>query len=66
MKVMIVAVLGRGVGRALIAAAEDWARGEGCEELASDAELTNSSSDRAHRACGFEETGQIRCYRKAL
>ena len=60
------AARGRGVGRALIAAAEDWARGEGCEELASDAELTNSSSDCAHKACGFKETGQIRCYRKAL
>src|SRR4051812_24967002 len=30
-----------GVGRALIAAAEDWGRTQGCTEFASDAELDN-------------------------
>ncbi len=57
---------GRGVGRALIEASEAWAREQGCTELASDAELDNIASDRAHKACGFTETGQIRCYRKML
>src|SRR5207244_3391878 len=32
---------GRGVGRALIAAAEDWGRAQGCREFASDAEPDN-------------------------
>ncbi len=57
---------GRGVGRALIEAAEDWARGQGCTELASDAELGNAASAAAHEALGFSEVGQIRCFRKVL
>lgn len=55
-----------GVGRALIAAAEEWARGQGCTEFASDALLDNDISARAHQALGFEETVRIRCFRKAL
>ena len=57
---------GRGVGRALIEATETWSREQGCTELASDAELNDLASDTAHKACGFSETGQIRCYRKVL
>jgi aminoglycoside 6'-N-acetyltransferase I len=56
----------RGVGRALVDAAERWARLQGCTEFASDAELANSESASAHAALGFEETVQIRCFRKAL
>ncbi len=56
----------RGVGRALIEAAEDWARRQGCTELASDAELDNAASAAAQVALGFSEVGQIRCFRKAL
>jgi len=56
----------RGVGRALVAAAEDWARAQGCTEFASDALLDNESSAAAHRALGFAETVQIRCFRKEL
>ena len=57
---------GRGVGRALIEAAEDWARHQGCTELASDAQLDNAVSAAAHEALGFSEVGQIRCFRKVL
>jgi len=56
----------RGFGRALVAAAEDWARAQGCTEFASDALLENESSAAAHRALGFEEAVQIRCFRKEL
>jgi aminoglycoside 6'-N-acetyltransferase I len=56
----------RGIGRALVAAAEDWARERGCTELASDSESGNIISLLAHLANGFEEVGQIRCYRKDL
>ena len=56
----------RGFGRALVAAAEDWARAQGCTEFASDALLDNDSSAAAHRALGFVETVQIRCFRKEL
>jgi len=56
----------RGVGRVLIAAAEQWARTQGCTEFASDAELANEASAAAHRALGFAEVGQVRCFRKDL
>ena len=56
----------RGVGRDLIAAAEVWARGEGCTELASDSQPDNEMSRAAHRAAGFDEVGLVRCYRKSL
>ncbi len=56
----------RGVGAALIAAAERWAVTQGCSEFASDALLGNTVSAAAHRALGFAETAQIRCFRKVL
>lgn len=57
---------GEGVGAALIGAAEDWARSQGCTELASDTEVENVSSAAAHRAVGFVETAVVRCFRKSL
>ena len=56
----------RGVGRALVAAVERWTRQQGCAELASDTWLDGVSSQRAHLACGFEETERIVCFRKRL
>lgn len=56
----------QGVGAALIRAAEDWGRAQGCTEFASDALLDNELSARAHRALGFEETVRIRCFKKQL
>lgn len=56
----------RGVGRALVAAAEAWGRSQGCVEFASDADLDNEASRAAHQALGFEETARIRCFRKPL
>ena len=57
---------GRGVGRALTDAAEEWGRLQGCRELASDAEADNDASAAAHRALGFTEVGLVRCFRKDL
>jgi len=57
---------GRGVGRALVRAAEAWARDLGCREFASDTQLENTGSAAAHRALGFEEVEVIRCFRKDL
>jgi aminoglycoside 6'-N-acetyltransferase I len=57
---------GRGVGRALVAAAEEWARLQGCTELGSDAEEDNHASAAAHHALGFTEVGLVRCFRKDL
>ena len=57
---------GRGVGRALVEAAEQWGLARGCTEFASDALLDNEASAAAHRALGFEETVRIRCFKKQL
>jgi aminoglycoside 6'-N-acetyltransferase I len=57
---------GHGVGRALIAAAEEWGRAQGCREFASDAEADNEDSSAAHRALGFTEVALVRCFRKDL
>jgi aminoglycoside 6'-N-acetyltransferase I len=56
----------RGIGRQLVAAAEAWARAQGCVEFASDAEADNELSAAAHRALGFAEVGLIRCFRRDL
>ena len=57
---------GRGVGRALVEAGEDWTRKQGCSEFASDALLDNAGSHSAHLACGFEETERVVTFRKRL
>ncbi len=57
---------GRGVGRALIRAAEDWSREHGYVEIGSDTEIWNEDSLRAHQKCGFEETERVICLRKCL
>jgi aminoglycoside 6'-N-acetyltransferase I len=56
----------RGVGRALVAACEAWARELGCREFASDALADNQVSADAHAALGFEEVEVIRCFRKVM
>jgi aminoglycoside 6'-N-acetyltransferase I len=57
---------GKGVGAALVMAAEEWARGQGCTEFASDTETDNAASAAAHKSLGFEEINRIICFRKAL
>ena len=56
----------RGVGAALMQAAEKWARERGHVELASDALVENKLSHKAHRALGFAEVERIVVFRKAL
>ena len=57
---------GKGIGRALIARAEAWAKQMGFTELASDAELENEESIRAHGALGFRETFRLVHFVKSL
>ncbi len=56
----------QGIGRALVQAAEDWARKAGFAELGSDARLDNPVGLRAHRRLGFEPTEQLQLFRKSL
>ena len=57
---------GMGVGRNLVAAAEQWTRDQGLTEIASDAELENEKSIRAHAALGFKETFRLVHFLKRL
>ncbi|HUB17359.1 MAG TPA: GNAT family N-acetyltransferase [Acidobacteriaceae bacterium] len=56
----------RGVGRLLMAAAEDWARTQGCREMASDSLIDNIVSEQAHRGLGYDVVGRCVLYRKQL
>ena len=57
---------GTGVGRALVAAAEVWARAHGCSEMGSDALIDNIESQRAHAALGYEIVDRCVNFRKSL
>lgn len=56
----------KGVGAALVTAAENWARERGALEFASGCELDNTDSEQAHKALGFEETHRTIHFRKPL
>ncbi len=56
----------RGIGGALVRAAEEWAAAHGHTEIASDALLDNAVSEQAHKALGFEEVERAIRFRKAL
>lgn len=56
----------QGVGRALIAAAETWARAQGCTEMASDALITNEVSRQAHERLGYREVERAIHFMKPL
>ncbi len=57
---------GRGIGGALVRAAEEWALARGYSEMASDALLDNTVSESAHKALGFAEVERAIRFRKAL
>ncbi len=56
----------KGIGAALLRAAEDWARAHGCREMASDTLIDNTTSETAHRAMGFEIVDRCTHFRKPL
>ncbi len=57
---------GRGVGKALVRVAEDWARSQDLTEMASDTWLDNEVSIRAHLKMGYEETERLVHFAKKL
>jgi aminoglycoside 6'-N-acetyltransferase I len=52
------------LGSRLMAAAEDWARSQGCLEMASDTWIDNELSQSCHQALGFEVIDRCVHYRK--
>ncbi len=56
----------QGIGRELVASAENWARQKGLIEMASDAEIGNETSLAAHRSLGYAETSRLVHLRKEL
>jgi aminoglycoside 6'-N-acetyltransferase I len=56
----------RGVGAELIAAAENWAREQGCTEMASDTQIDNTQSLQAHLRLGYEISERSILFRKKL
>lgn len=57
---------GKRVAGALTQAAEDWARGKGCTEMASDTWLDNEISIRAHLKMGYFEVERLVHFVKQL
>lgn len=56
----------QGVGKKLLAMAEDWARSLGCVEMASDKWIEHEVSQRVHAAAGYEVVDRCAHYRKTL
>jgi aminoglycoside 6'-N-acetyltransferase I len=56
----------RGLGKALIKAAEEWAILRGCSEIASDTWLENAVSIAAHERLGYKEVERQVCFLKQL
>jgi aminoglycoside 6'-N-acetyltransferase I len=56
----------RGVGRALLRAAETLARAAGHDEIASDVEIDNANGIDAHLASGYTEVERTISFRRSL
>ena len=56
----------RGVGRALVKAAEARARAAGHDEIASDVEIDNADGINAHGALGYHEVERFVSFRRSL
>ena len=56
----------QGIAKMLLSACEDFAKGLGCREFASDCAISNTDSLHFHLAVGFSEAGRIICFKKEL
>jgi len=59
-------IRGQKLGKELVYAAEQWARGKGCREMASDTWLENESSIAAHVRLGYTEVERLVHFVKRL
>ena len=57
---------GQGIGRLLVQAAEDWARGQGCTEMGSDTNDRYPGSPGAHASLGYRTVRTDIAFRKPL
>lgn len=55
-----------GIARRLAEEVSAWAKNQGLSELASDANLSNTTSHSVHRALGFKETERVVFFRMPL
>lgn len=56
----------QGIGRMLVAKAEEWAREHNIKELGSDTRIESEHSIYAHKTWGFMETERVVYFRKDL
>ena len=56
----------QGIAALLVEQAQEWAREQGCSELASDAALDNTASHALHTSLGFAETERVVYFRKYI
>jgi aminoglycoside 6'-N-acetyltransferase I len=56
----------QGIGKALMQSAEEWARSQGCLEMASDTWIDDERSQRTHQALGFEVVDRCVHFRKTI
>ena len=54
----------RGIGRAFIEYAEQYAKQRGITQLASDCLIDNQVSEKFHKSCGFAEKERVICFVK--
>ncbi|WP_367872695.1 GNAT family N-acetyltransferase [Luteolibacter sp. Populi] len=57
---------GRGIGRALVTAVQDWAVACGCREMASDCLHENVESIEFHKRLGFEVVDTLVHFRRGI
>ena len=59
-------VRGQNLGRELVYTAEQWAREQGCSEMASDTWLENEAGITAHQTLGYHESDRLVHFVKRL
>lgn len=56
----------KGIATRLINMGENWAKQQGCKQMASDCEISNKDSFDFHIKIGYTETNKIVCFKKEI